>query len=165
MIRRSVVKRVLKYVLTLAVVAFVVIQLVPYGRDHANPPVIAEPGWDIPATRELAVRACFDCHSNEVHWPWYSNVAPLSWWVQDHVDEGRDELNFSEWPSGGDEADEIAESVIEGEMPPWYYKFAPGSRNLSARERELLIAGLVTTFGGSGERNGSRDDEDDDDDD
>ena len=64
---------------------FVVMQAVPYGRDHTNPPVIVEPAWDSPRTRELAVRACFDCHSNETKWPSYSHVAPLSWVVQRHV--------------------------------------------------------------------------------
>ena len=55
-----------------------VIQLLPYGRDHTNPPVVAEPLWDSPQTRALAKRACFDCHSNETIWPWYTNVAPVS---------------------------------------------------------------------------------------
>ena len=75
----------------------VAIQLVPYGRDHDNPPVLADAPWDSARTRELAVRACFDCHSNETHWPWYSNIAPISWLTQNNVKEGRDELNFSEW--------------------------------------------------------------------
>ena len=76
---------------------FVLIQVVPYGRNHANPPVLNEPRWDSPKTRQLAVRACYDCHSNETIWPWYSNVAPVSWLVQKDVDQGRDEINFSEW--------------------------------------------------------------------
>jgi hypothetical protein len=159
--------RVAKYAVALVVVAFVAIQLVPYGRSHRNPPVIAEPEWDIPATRDLAVKACFDCHSNEIRWPWYSNIAPLSWWIQDHVDEGRDELNFSEWSWSYDEVDEIAESVMDGEMPPNYYTIVPGSRNLSERDRDLLIRGLVATFNYSpraGE-GGAHDDDDDDHDD
>lgn len=127
-------------------------------------PVIAEPAWDMPATRDLAVRACFDCHSNETYWPWHSNIAPLSWWVQSHLDEGREEPNFSEWASADYEVDEIAESVVEGEMPPLHYKFSPGSRNLSARKRELLIAGLISTFGFSdGDRRRSGDGDDDND--
>lgn len=69
-------------VLVLAVGA----QVVPYGRDHTNPPVLAEASWDSPATHDLAARACFDCHSNQTTWPWYSNVAPLSWVVSHHID-------------------------------------------------------------------------------
>ncbi len=76
---------------------FLLIQAVPYGRNHANSPNRTEPTWDSPTTRQLAVRACYDCHSNETIWPWYSNVAPVSWLVQRDVEEGRDEVNFSEW--------------------------------------------------------------------
>lgn len=65
------------------------IQLVPYGRDHSNPPGRTEPSWDSPATRELARRACFDCHSNETEWPAYASIAPASWLAQYDVDEGR----------------------------------------------------------------------------
>jgi Haem-binding domain len=68
--------------------AFLLIQLIPYGHDHANPPVGAEPAWDSPATRELATAACFDCHSNETEWPWYTSVAPFSWLTQRDVEEG-----------------------------------------------------------------------------
>src|SRR5690606_6317145 len=73
------------------------IQLIPGGRNHDTPPVTEEPAWDSPRTRELAVIACFDCHSHETRWPWYSNIAPVSFFVQDHVDEGRAMLNFSAW--------------------------------------------------------------------
>jgi hypothetical protein len=59
-----------------AVALFALIQVVPYGRSHTNPPVQSEPKWDSPQTRALAVRACYDCHSNETTWPWYTNVAP-----------------------------------------------------------------------------------------
>src|SRR5665811_1851190 len=59
-----------------------IIQLVPYGRAHENPPVVAEPAWDTTATRDLVERACYDCHSNETVWPWYTYVAPISWLTQ-----------------------------------------------------------------------------------
>jgi len=68
-----------KHLLGVLVGLLVVIQFVPYGRAHTNPPVAQEPIWDSPQTRELARRACFDCHSNETMWPWYSNIAPISW--------------------------------------------------------------------------------------
>lgn len=137
------------------------IQLVPYGREHANPPVTMEPSWDSPITRDLVVEACFDCHSNQVVWPWYSNIAPVSWWVQDHVDEGRSELNFSEWDRNQEEANESAETVLEGEMPPSYYK--PWSR-MSQTELDTLVAGLEATLG-TAKTEGHRDDDDDDHDD
>ena len=61
----------------IGIVGLVVIQFVPVERP--NPPVLREPNWDSPETRALAQRACFDCHSNETTWPWYSQVAPVSW--------------------------------------------------------------------------------------
>ena len=74
-----------------------VIQLVPYGRDHTNPPVQAQAKISNPEAQKLWDQSCADCHSNLTTWPWYSNVAPVSWLVQDHVDEGRTELNLSKW--------------------------------------------------------------------
>lgn len=133
------------------------IQLVPYGRDHANPPSAAEPPWDRPRTRELVVRWCFDCHSNAVSWPWYSNVAPISWVISDHVRAGREELNYSESDRRQDAADESAEAVHEGEMPPRYYTLARPWARLSGEERAALNRGLAATFGEEDER-----DEDDD---
>ena len=90
------------------------IQFVLYGRGRDNPPVLAEVQWDSPRTRELAVKACYACHSNETKWPWYSNIAPGSWLIQKDVDEGRDELNFSEW-TGNRDSHGIVESVADGE--------------------------------------------------
>jgi hypothetical protein len=119
------------------------VQIVPYGRDHANPPVRREPAWDSPRTRELTVRACFDCHSNQTVWPWYSNLAPASWLVQRDVHVGRLKVNFSEWDRPQEEADESAETVQDGTMPPWYYPWG----RLSPEERTALIRGLQATFG------------------
>jgi mono/diheme cytochrome c family protein len=144
-------------------------QLVPYGRDHDNPPVAAEPPWDTPTTRELARRACFDCHSNETQWPWYSNIAPLSWLIQRDVDEGRDELNWSEW-GPDEEGDEGAETVIEGSMPPDTYSLLHPEARLSDQEIDALVAGLQATFGSDdrggsdngGEDSGNEDEDDDD---
>lgn len=99
-------------------VLFLAIQAWPYGRNHTNPPVRGEPPWKSPETRELVVRACFDCHSNETAWPWYSNIAPFSWLVEGDVDEGRKKVNYSEWDRPQKEARESPESVLVGEMPP-----------------------------------------------
>jgi hypothetical protein len=132
----------------LAVVAtLLVIQLVPYGRDNGNPPIIGEPTWDAPATRTLAKQACFDCHSNETEWPAYSRIAPVSWLVQHDVTEGRAALNFSEWPRKQEEAQEAAETVIEGEMPPGAYKLIHAHARLSTADRDRLAGGLARTLG------------------
>src|SRR5262249_17251950 len=109
-------------ILAALVAIFAVIQLVPYGRDHKNPPVVKEPAWDRPETRAMAARACFDCHSNETRWPWYANVAPASWLVQHDVEEGRTDLNFSEWNRTFEEANEAPKTVLDGDMPPWTHR-------------------------------------------
>ena len=100
------------------VIAFGIIQLIPFELNHTNPPVAQEPNWDTPQTRALAQRACFDCHSNETVWPWYSNIAPVSWLVQNDVIEGRQKLNFSNWSGQRIELDEISEVILGGYMPP-----------------------------------------------
>ena len=127
--------------------AFVAIQLVPYGRDHTNPPVAGEPAWDVPETRALAKQACFDCHSNETEWPAYARIAPASWLVQHDVDEGRAVLNFSEWTRPQLEAKKAAEEVLEGEMPPRMYRLMHSHARLSAADRERLALGLDRTLG------------------
>jgi hypothetical protein len=133
-------------------IVFGAIQLVPYGRSHANPPVLAEPAWDSPLTRPLAIRACFDCHSNETRWPWYSNIALLSWQVQNHVDEGRAALNFSTWGYGEHESEEAAETIADGPMPPRYYTFTHSPARLSVIEKRQLMEGLFQMFGGGAGR-------------
>ena len=127
----------------------VLIQLVPYGRDHTNPPIKGEPAWDSPQTRELARRACFDCHANTTTWPWYSNVAPVSWLVQHDVDEGRGDLNFTEWDAAKPQkhAKKAAGEVDEGDMPPFYYVWMHSTAKLSADEKAALVKGLRATFG------------------
>jgi hypothetical protein len=126
---------------------FVLAQLVPYGREHANPPVIVEPSWDRSATRALADRACFDCHSNQTRWPWYSNVAPISWYLQNHVNEGREVLNFSEWNRTYEEAGESGETVLDGSMPPRGYLLLHPEARLTATEQRVLARGLDASLG------------------
>ena len=134
---------------TLAVLVGLIVfmQIVPYGRAHTNPPVVAEPKWDSPRTRELAKRACFDCHSNETTWPWYGSVAPLSWVMQHHVDVGRSVMNFSEWNQTWLLANESASQIMRREMPPRSYLLLHEHAQLTAQERVELARGLHTTLG------------------
>ncbi len=121
------------------------IQFVPYGRDHTNLPVQTEPQWNSPETRALAQRACFDCHSNQTVWPWYSNIAPLSWLIQRDVDRGRRTLNFSEWNRPQRELDGLTRVIERGQMPQWYYVLLHPSAKLSPQETQTLIQGLNAT--------------------
>jgi hypothetical protein len=127
--------------------SFVAIQLVPYGRAHDNPKVTEEPVWDAPRTRELAARACFDCHSHETKWPWYSNVAPVSWFVTHHVEDGRRHLDFSTWDQPHKKADECAEAVTKGWMPLDSYLWAHPEARLTDGEKADLAAGFTRMFG------------------
>jgi hypothetical protein len=120
------------------------IQLIPYGRSHSNPTVAVEPQWSSPQVRDLAVRACYDCHSNETVWPWYTNIAPFSWLVQWDVDSGRDTLNFSEWNSRRGETGEAVEVMREGGMPQWYYTILHPSAKLSQNEKDQLTREFQT---------------------
>ncbi len=164
--------RLLPLFLIAGCATFGVIQLIPYGRSHDNPVPTGEPEWSSPRTRELMVNACYGCHSNEVEWPWYSNIAPISWAITDHVEAGRDEVNYSEFATNPGNADETIEVIEDGSMPPAYYTLfgLHSQANLSDAEIAELIAGLRATPGlsegesyGEAEGGESEDDRDDDD--
>jgi hypothetical protein len=125
----------------------VLIQLVPYGRDHASGGTTAEPAWDSQQTRTLFVGACGDCHSNLTKWPWYSNVAPISWLTQSDVDGGRRVFDVSTWDtSRHEDVKDMVRAIVGGEMPPFYYKPMHPASRLSASEQAALIDGLRRTF-------------------
>jgi hypothetical protein len=134
--------RITLVVLGSLVVLFLLIQLLPLGRDHSAPPVTAEPTWPSLEAKVLARRACYDCHSNETSWPWYSNIVPVSLLVSHDVDEARGALNFSEWDRAQPELREITEAIGEGSMPPPYYKWFHPDAKLTTAERQQLVAGL-----------------------
>lgn len=130
------------------VVLFPAIQFIPYGHDHDNPPVVQEPSWDSRQTRDLAKNACFDCHSNETLWPWYANMAPVSWLVYTDVRHGRRHLNFSDWRQGqreGENPKKLREAIAEGEMPPLQYRLLHPEARLTASQKQQLVEGLVIT--------------------
>ncbi len=93
----------------------------------------------------LLVQACFDCHSYETDYPWYANVAPVSWWLQSHVRNARRSLNFSDWQNYSDEKkshkkDECVEYIKKAWMPPASYKLAHPEARLTDEERAVLAA-------------------------
>jgi len=92
-------------------------------------------------------RACFDCHSNETVWPWYSNVAPVSWLVQRDVNDGRSHLNFTEWDRTQRHAKDVAAQVRQGDMPPWFYLPMHPQAKLTQAEKDALIVGAGKTLG------------------
>lgn len=139
--------KVVRWILLGILIVLVAIQFVPI--DRLNPPVEAE----VPApanVRALLRRACYDCHSNETVWPWYSQVAPFSWLVARDVRKGREELNFSTWnrittQQQVKKLKESWEEVAEGEMPPWFYLSIHRDATLLAEDRTALRNWALST--------------------
>ncbi len=123
--------------------------------DKTNSEIIAENDFIIAtkAPEEIATllkSSCYDCHSNESKYPWYSNVAPVSWWVKDHINEAREELNFSEWGTFDEKRkdhklEEAVEHLEEGEMPLKSYTWIHGEAKLTAEQKTQLINWLKET--------------------
>jgi Haem-binding domain len=121
----------------------VLLQLVPLGHDHTNPPVTRDAPWPGGRARELATAACYDCHSNQTRWPPQSFVAPFSWLVARDVEQGREALNFSTWDEDEGEADKAADSVADAEMPPRRYVLVHPDAALIDAERQVLVDALA----------------------
>ena len=119
-----------------------VIQLVQ--PDRSNPEVTAD--FDGPEPVKTILQAkCYDCHSNETTWPWYSYVAPVSWWVVDHVHEGREELNFSGWGEYSrskrqEKTEEIYDEIADGYMPLKSYLLAHPETKVTEEELAIIEA-------------------------
>jgi hypothetical protein len=163
-------KRIVRPILLGSVALLALLQFVPVART--NPPVESE----VPAPANVRVvlrRACYDCHSNETKWPWYSRVAPVSFLVAHDVSAGREELNCSTWNRVATKEQvkkfkESWEEVAEGEMPPWYYVAMHRDAALSAEDRAALRAWAVGSasaiapgVGSPGNAEGSGEDNDD----
>ena len=140
------------------IVLIALIQFIPV--QHSNPPAADPVVFADPKAEAIAKRACYDCHSNQTTWPWYSYVAPFSWYTINHVEEGRSRLNFSdvagtlaqprrgEGGEGGEQttvaelAEHSAETIDRGSMPPSYYTLIHKDAILSAADKATLIAGI-----------------------
>lgn len=135
-------------ILAAVAIAAVAIQLIPYGKDHINPPIVSEPKWDSPRTKELFNNACANCHSHQTAYPWYTDIAPVSWLIQRDVDEGRKRFNVSAWGvQKKNEGEDAAKELREGEMPPWFYLPTHPEARLTDTQKQELISGLEKTFG------------------
>lgn len=136
-----------KRILIIILLILVVIQFVPALPDDYVP----QSGqsftevYDVPQDVGMILKtACYDCHSHQSKWPWYSKVAPVSFWIGHHVEEGREHLDFSQWGTYSEKKadhklEEIIEEVKEGEMPLESYTWVHGEARLSADQRSLLI--------------------------
>jgi len=137
----------LKWIGAVAVLGFAALQFT--NPPRTNPAITA--GHDLMATNppppEVAAllrNACYDCHSSETHWPWYSYVAPMSWKVVRDVNDARDTMNFSDWPNDDPHRARrrwrrIAEAVEANEMPLSKYTFIHRASRLTAEQRKKLV--------------------------
>ena len=132
-------KRIVLLVIGILVVLFAVMQVVPYGRSHTNPPAVNEFKWTGSQAEALAQKACHDCHSNHTNWWWATNIAPFSWLVQADVDRGRRRFNFSEYT--GVPSLRAFQETVQGRMPPLQYIIMHPNAKLSDAEKQMLING------------------------
>jgi hypothetical protein len=134
------------------IAVFVLIQFIRI--DKTNPPVELQNDF-ITLTNppvkiaRLLKTACYDCHSNETEYPWYFNVAPVSWWTKDHINDGRKHLNYSIWGTYKQERqahklEEMYSEVEEGEMPLSSYTIVHGDAKLTPEEKLALTEWLKT---------------------
>lgn len=138
--------------LLLLVIIFIGIQFVPVNLNQSE----QEQKDDIIVTenppQEIALLlkiSCYDCHSNNSEYPWYDKIAPVSWWVAHHIDEAKDELNFSEWATftskrKNHKLKEMMEVLDEGEMPLKSYLIMHGNAKVSAEQVEQLKSWINT---------------------
>lgn len=140
------IKKLLPMLVGAALVVFVLIQFIPYGHQHTNPATVSEPQWSSPEARALVKQNCFQCHSNETNWTWYSNIAPASWLIQWDVNEARQQFNFSDLNNKPGEVDEMIEEIQGGGMPPAQYTLFHPSAKLTAQEKQDLIQALQSSI-------------------
>lgn len=142
-------KSIIKRISLGALVVLVVAQL--FQPDRTMPPI--DPANDLLVMtnaptdiQQLVVGACYDCHSDKPVYPWYAYVTPVNFWLQAHINEGRETVNFSRWDqfAGMEEAGESGEAIAEGEMPPANYTWMHGHAKLTDAQRQKLIAWFNT---------------------
>jgi hypothetical protein len=141
-------KRIFKWFFAVIGVAFIVMQF--FGPAKTSPPVdeaksIQANARLTPEVSAILTRSCQDCHSYQTRWPWYSHVAPVSWFLIDHVTEARKHLNFSEWAAYTPKRmrkklEEMGEEVEAGAMPLKSYLLLHGDARLSPAEVQALMA-------------------------
>ncbi|MVT07921.1 heme-binding domain-containing protein [Chitinophaga tropicalis] len=143
-------------IILLSLLAIVV--LMQFIRPSRNENNREEPANDItkvypmPAdVQKLLKVACYDCHSNNTQYPWYTNIQPVGWWMAHHVDEGKEELNFNEYASYSPKRQQnklkrIREEVEEDEMPLGSYTIIHRDARLTAQQKDLLIKWIDSTL-------------------
>jgi len=137
-------KRKLKWIFIALVTGFALLQLT--NPPRTNPPVIHDlmaSSATPPQVAAMLHAACYDCHSSETLWPWYSHIAPMSWLIASDVKEGREHLNLSDWPNdnpmrAAKRLENMSDEISSGEMPlPKYTKIHADARLTRIQRKEL----------------------------
>jgi hypothetical protein len=136
-----------KRILIAIIALLAVIQFIRPQRNAGNadgPNDITHFTSVTPEVKNILQTSCYDCHSDHTEYPWYTNIQPVGWWLQDHVNEGKREVNFSQFSPGRirraiRKFHEITEQVEEGEMPLSFYTLIHGNAKLSAEQSSALI--------------------------
>jgi hypothetical protein len=146
----------IKRILLIALGILLLAQLAPPGRSVPAP----DPAKDMlqvtgaPADiQQLVIGACYDCHSYQTQYPVWAYITPMNFWIQSHIDEGREKVNISRWDvyAGNEEAAESGKTIAEGEMPPPNYSSMHGHAKMSAAQQQQLIGRFDANVGGGGQ--------------
>ncbi|GGG42832.1 heme-binding protein [Croceivirga lutea] len=139
--------KIVKIIAIVLLVAFVGIQFIPTTRNHSE--VVPKTDFilvnDVPNDIKNKLQVfCYDCHSNNTKYPWYNKVQPVAWFLEDHIKEGKAELNFNEWDDYSNrrknsKLKSIINQIENGEMPLNSYTIIHGNAKLSESEKKLLI--------------------------
>ena len=132
---------------------FLILQLFPISKNQSK-----EFSKDIstiekitPDVKNILQSSCYDCHSNNSNYPIYASIQPIAWWLQHHIDEGKEELNFSEFAGYSPrrrfhKLEEIKEQIVENEMPLYSYTIVHTKAKLSEQQKSILINWVNSTM-------------------
>jgi hypothetical protein len=137
-------KRIALWTVAGVAAAFVLIQFVPYGRDHTSPAAANPFQWATPTSEAIAQKACYDCHSSDTNWWWAVKIAPFSWLAQHDISKARTIVNFSDW-NGAMTTAQLRRAVT-GNMPPLQYTLLHPGAKLSTAEQQTLLRGFQASL-------------------
>ncbi|HET8855442.1 MAG TPA: heme-binding domain-containing protein [Salinimicrobium sp.] len=139
--------KVFKIIAVVLLVAFVGIQFIPTNRNHSEevPPSDFMLVKNVPKeVKSILMISCYDCHSNNTQYPWYQRIQPVSWYLEGHIEDGKEELNFSDFGNYSDRMQKakmrsIISQVEDGKMPLPSYTLLHPEAELTAEEKQLLV--------------------------
>jgi len=134
-------------ILLIIIIILIAIQFIRPAKNQSNDVLTTDISHVYTVPQNVSVilkKACNDCHTNNTVYPWYAQIQPVGWWLNHHIEEGKDELNFNEFgayavPRQYHKLEEVVEQVKEGEMPIWSYTLIHTNAKLTDEEKQTLI--------------------------